>query len=88
MVPSDTICRMEPKQVFQEPLELPRSAGAALAAELIASLDGEADADAELLWAQEFRKRVEEIESGTVRAVPWSLARKRILIAAGRDPNS
>ena len=79
---------MEPKQVFQEALELPRSARAALAAELIASLDGEADADAELLWAQEIQKRVEEIDSGTVRTVPWSEARKRILTAAGRDPSS
>ncbi len=34
---------MEPKQVFQEALELPRSARAALAAELIASLDEEVE---------------------------------------------
>lgn len=77
---------MEPKHVFQEALELPRDARAALAAELIASLDDDVDPDAEHLWAEEIQRRIRELESGAVQPVPWAEARKRILTAASRDP--
>jgi putative addiction module component (TIGR02574 family) len=79
---------MDHKRVFQDALQLPANVRAALAAELISTLDEESDVDAEALWADEIRKRVAEIKSGAVRTVPWAEARRRILIAAGRDPNS
>ena len=74
--------------MFQEALELPVEARAALAAELIATLDEEVDPDAEAAWSHEIRKRLDEVDSGAVRPIPWAEARRRILIAAGRDPNS
>lgn len=74
---------MDPKQVFEDALRLPVEARAALAAELIATLDDQADVDAEALWSSEIRKRLDEIDSGTVRPVPWSEAKRRILAAAG-----
>jgi hypothetical protein len=79
---------MDPKRVFEEALQLPEQARAALAAELIATLDDKNDPDAEALWSVEIRKRLDEIDSGAVRPVPWSEARRRIFAAAGRDPNS
>lgn len=42
---------------------------ARLAEELLESLQGEADADAEAAWDQEIERRVAEIESGAVRLI-------------------
>ncbi|HTM45957.1 MAG TPA: addiction module protein [Polyangiaceae bacterium] len=79
---------MDHKRVFEDALQLPANVRAALAAELISTLDEESDVNAEALWADEIRKRVDEIKSGAVRTIPWAEARRRILVAAGRDPNS
>jgi putative addiction module component (TIGR02574 family) len=79
---------MDQKRVLAEALLLPPAARAALAAELIASLDEQVDPDAEAAWSLEIRRRLDEVDSGAVRPVPWSDARRRILTAAGRDPNS
>jgi putative addiction module component (TIGR02574 family) len=78
---------MDPKRVFADALQLPEQARAALAAELIATLDDASDPDAEALWSAEIRKRLDEVDSGAVRPIPWSEARRRIFAAAGRDPN-
>ena len=79
---------MDHKRVFEDALQLPTEVRAALAAELISTLDEDVDVDAEAQWADEIRKRLDDIKSGAVRPVPWAEARRRILIAAGRDPNS
>jgi hypothetical protein len=79
---------MNQKRVFDEALRLPAEARAALAAELIATLDEETDPDAEALWSEEIRKRLDEVDSREVRPIPWAEARRRILAAAGRDPNT
>lgn len=42
---------------------------ARLAEELLESLQGEADADAEAAWDREIERRVAEIESGAVRLI-------------------
>ena len=42
---------------------------ARLAEELLESLQGEADADAEAAWDREIERRVSEIESGSVRLI-------------------
>jgi putative addiction module component (TIGR02574 family) len=43
---------------------------ARLAEELLDSLHGQADLDAEAAWDREIERRVAEIESGTVKLVP------------------
>ena len=78
---------MDQKRGFDEALRLPPEARAALAAELIATLDEKTDPDAEALWAEEIHKRLDEVDSGVVRPIPWTEARRRILAAAGRDSN-
>lgn len=78
---------MDQKRVLTEALQLPAAARAALAAELIASLDEQVDADAEEAWSKEIHRRLIEIDSGAIRPIPWSEARRRILAAAGIDPN-
>lgn len=79
---------MDSKRLLLEALALPEEARAALAGELIDSLDGEVDHGAEAAWADEIRARVGEVESGQARCVSWSEARRRIEAAAGRGPHS
>jgi putative addiction module component (TIGR02574 family) len=46
---------------------------------LIESLEEAADEEAEAAWADEIRRRVEELDSGKAKTVPWSQARRMIL---------
>jgi putative addiction module component (TIGR02574 family) len=79
---------MDSKQLLVEALRLSDEERAALAGELIDSLDREVDPDAEAAWSVEIRARVSEIESGRAQTMPWSEARRRIHAAAGRAPRS
>ena len=76
---------MNPKQLLAEALQLPPEERAALAGELIQSLDTEVDDEAEAAWSAEIRRRVERLEAGLAHTIPWAEARRRILAAARRD---
>ena len=76
---------MDPKQLLAEALQLPPEERAALAGELIQSLDPEVDDDAEAAWSVEIRRRLERLDAGLANTVPWAEARRRILAAARRD---
>lgn len=67
------------KKLLAEALKLPPDARAAVAGQLIESLDSQVDEDAEAAWADEIRKRLEELNSGKVKSVPWAKARRMIL---------
>ncbi len=75
---------MDPKQLLAEALQLPPEERAALAGELIQSLDSEVDDDAEAAWSAEIRRRIERLDAGLAKTVPWAEARRRILAAARR----
>lgn len=79
---------MDPKHLLAEALQLPPEQRAALAGELIQSLDSQIDEDAEATWSAEIRRRLERLDSGSAKTVPWPEARRRILAAARRDPHS
>jgi len=66
------------KDLFQQAMELPPEARAALAGSLLVSLDSSTDADAEAAWSLEIDRRVCELEQGVVKGIPWTDARKRI----------
>lgn len=66
-------------ELLIEALRLPVDARAALAGSLIESLDESVDEDAEAAWAREIERRVQELDRGTVRTIPWSEARRMIL---------
>ncbi len=78
------------KQLLAEALRLPSRSRAALAADLIESLDdGEPTDEVDAAWAEEIRERLAQVDSGAVETIPWSEARRRILAAAGvRDETS
>ena len=76
---------MDSKQLLLEALRLPAEQRAALAGELLDSLDQEIDADAEAAWSAEIRARLSDVDAGRAKTIPWSEARRRIHAAAGRD---
>lgn len=59
---------MSTEQIERELLRLPASERARLAARLIASLDEDAGVDR--AWAEEVRRRDQELDSGAVQALP------------------
>ena len=79
---------MNVKQLLAEALRLPPEERATLANELIESLDGGIDNDAEAAWSLEIRRRLERLDAGLAKTVPWAEARRRILTAAGLNPDA
>ena len=72
------------EDVLVAALRLPVQARAAVAAELIDSLDDidTAEADVEAAWSEEIRQRLEDVDAGRVTPIPWPEARRRIFAAA------
>ena len=64
--------------VLADALRLSDEARAELAAELLASLDGPGDTDAQQAWEAEIGRRIEEIEAGRMPLEPWDSVRTRI----------
>ena len=73
---------MDAKQLLAEALRLSEEERAALAGELIQSLDREIDADAEAAWSEEIRARIERLDSGSATTIQSCEARGRIQAAA------
>jgi putative addiction module component (TIGR02574 family) len=64
--------------VLADALRLDDEARAELAAELLASLNGPADPDAESAWDLEIERRIAAIEDGTIPLEPWDQVKRRI----------
>jgi putative addiction module component (TIGR02574 family) len=69
----------EVSELLKRALALPAEARAALAGSLFESLDDTVDPSAEEEWNQEIARRIEELDSGKVKPVPWSEARRQLL---------
>jgi putative addiction module component (TIGR02574 family) len=66
------------RQLLEDALKLELDERAALAAELIESLDPETDEDAEAAWAAEIERRAARARSGEDPGIPWSEVRERL----------
>jgi putative addiction module component (TIGR02574 family) len=66
-------------QLLQQALRLPAPERASLAAELIDSLEGDADPGAEEAWGREIARRIRDYETGECQPIPWDQARQMIL---------
>ena len=66
-------------EIFREAAELSAQDRATLAGLLIESLEGEPDPGVEAAWAAEIERRVAELDSGTVKTIPWEEVRQRLL---------
>jgi len=64
--------------VLADALRLDPDARAELVAEILASLDGPADAGAESAWDAEIERRIQAIEAGEIRLEPWESVKRRI----------
>jgi len=75
----------EVAELLKKALALPVEARAALAGSLFESIDETVDASAEEEWNKEIARRIEELDSGKVKPVPWEEARRQIsVILRGR----
>ena len=59
------------QELLVSALALPEAERAEIAASLIRSLDPETDEDMDAAWAMEIQRRVEAIDRGEVRLIPW-----------------
>lgn len=73
----DTVSKTSQK-VLEEALRLGLPERAELAAELLASLDGERDEDVEAAWAAEIERRAARARSGEDAGRPWAEVRDRV----------
>ena len=69
---------IEPNQILEQALTLPENQRAAIAASLLQSLDSESDPDSETHWNAEIKRRLDEIDNGTVELIPWSEVRSKL----------
>ena len=75
---------MDSRQLLVEALQLSDRERAALAGELIQSLETDVDPDADAAWSAEISARLERVDAGKAKTISWSEARRRIHAAAGR----
>jgi len=68
----------EVSELLKKALALPPEARAALAGSLLDSLDETVDAEVEALWENEIAKRVEELDAGRAKTIPWPEVRRRV----------
>ena len=66
------------REVESQALKLSRRERARLAHRLISSLDQKADPDAERLWLAEAERRLAELKSGKVAAIPAERVIKKV----------
>jgi putative addiction module component (TIGR02574 family) len=69
---------MSAEKLKKEALALPLNERAALAKDLLLSLDESAEAGAEEAWAEEIGRRAQAVADGTATLVDWADAEKRI----------
>ena len=65
-------------EVFQAATRLPERDRATLAGLLIETLDPVSEPDAEAAWSEEIKRRLAEIEAGTVELIPWEQVRAEL----------
>jgi putative addiction module component (TIGR02574 family) len=70
----------EVTELLRKALALPPEARAALAGSLLESLDDTVDATAEEEWNEEIARRIQELDSGRVKPIPWAEARRQVSV--------
>jgi len=67
----------EARELLPKAWALPENERAELAGNLISSLDTTVDSDLDAAWQAEVARRLEEVQSGKVKTVPWEKVRKK-----------
>lgn len=66
------------KEVFHEAAQLSEQDRATLAGLLIETLDPAIESEVEAAWSEEIKRRLDEIDAGTVRLIPWEEVRAEL----------
>ncbi|MCC7385830.1 MAG: addiction module protein [Deltaproteobacteria bacterium] len=72
-------------EVLKTLLGLPKEVRAALAGELLSSLDDEGEADEAAAWGPEIQRRLDEVDSGAVKTIPWAEVKRRLALAVAGE---
>ena len=67
------------QKLLDDALQLPADERADLAGHLIDSLDQQVDEDADSAWNAEIHRRLKDLDSGSVKPIPWPNARRMIV---------
>jgi putative addiction module component (TIGR02574 family) len=73
----------EANDVLKRALALPPEDRAELAGSLLESLDVGQDPDAQAAWHEEIGRRIQDLDSGKAKAIPWAEVRSRIAAKLG-----
>ena len=65
-------------ELLKKAMALPVEARAALAGQLLDSLDETVDATAEAEWEKEIERRVTQLRTNSVQTLPWTEVRRRL----------
>jgi len=68
----------EADELLKKALTLPAKDRATLAGSLIDSLDEMDESSAQTAWNDEIARRIEDLDSGKAKAIPWDEVRRRI----------
>jgi hypothetical protein len=71
--------------VLEQALKLSTEERALLAAELLASVDGEPDADAASAWAAEIDARIARVKASGPTGDDWAVVRERVAQSLRRE---
>jgi len=74
-------------ELSQRARELAPEDRARLAEELLASLEGNVEPEVDAAWDEEVRKRIAEVENGTVKLVPADEVFARVRRVCGEVPS-
>ena len=66
------------QQLFDNAMQLSDQDRAELAGLLLGSLEENPDADCQSAWSDEIAHRLEELNSGAVKPIPWAEVRRRL----------
>jgi len=69
----------EIQRILEEAKRLPPPRRAALAVSILETLEDETSPEVDHAWAELARRRLDDLESGRVRGIPWEEARDLIL---------
>jgi putative addiction module component (TIGR02574 family) len=65
-------------ELLQKALSLSEEERAELACSLIESLDATVDKSTQAAWNREIARRIEDLDSGKAKTIPWEAVRSRI----------
>lgn len=73
------------EQITAAALALPEGDRQDLLVQLMDSLDAPPDEGYEQAWADEIKRRIDDMESGREKGIPWAEVRRKLLADAAND---